>query len=54
MSWLINLIRGWFCKHEIEVVSGAKHRETWSYVLFREPTKVFYCKKCGYNKQRWC
>lgn len=58
MRWLINLIRSWFCQHEMEVVSGTSTRYINAmlddHIIPDAPTKVFYCKKCSYNFQRWC
>ena len=54
MNWLIQYIRSWFCKHEIEITASEIYRNlpgTYKWVL--ELRKTFYCKKCGWIKQRW-
>lgn len=48
MSWIINHIRMWFCKHEFEDLGRTKTYFTERSSMPVAITKIYRCKKCGY------
>lgn len=48
MSWIINRMRMWFCKHEFEDLGRTRTYYTERSSMPAAITKVFRCKKCGY------
>lgn len=48
MSWIINRMRMWFCKHEFEDLGRIKTYFTESNSMPMKIENVYRCKKCGY------